>query len=228
MTDGDREGAADYLVTAAQRTLLDVTYGRPGGEALAPLTQALARHPLQSLDPLDRPYEWLTFAFARAGRVDEARRLLRENENAVPEGMRRTSALRWWGIGALAEAEHRDADALAAWRNAYEETGSCGLCGLYEIAAAQDRLGQPDSALAAYQRIAARPSLESATRLERYTLAPTYKRLGELYEARQDRRKAADYYGRFVDLYQHADPELQPGVREVRERLARLAQEPSS
>jgi serine/threonine protein kinase len=35
-------------------------------------------------------------------------------------------------------------------------------------------------------------------------------------------------YGRFLDLYQHADPELQPAVREVRERLGRLAQEPGT
>ena len=83
-------------------------------------------------------------------------------------------------------------------------------------------------ARAAYERFVTRPSIESATQLEHFQLAPAYKRLGELYEAKQDRRKAADYYGRFVDLYQHADPELQPAVREVRERLARLAQEPGS
>jgi hypothetical protein len=59
-------------------------------------------------------------------------------------------------------------------------------------------------------------------------LAPSYKRLGELYEARNDRKRAAQYYGRFVDLWKQADPELQPGVREVRSRLARLAQEPGT
>jgi hypothetical protein len=61
--------------------------------------------------------------------------------------------------------------------------------------------------------------------LERYTLAPSYKRLGELYEARGDRRRAADYYGRFVDLWKNADAELQPAVREARARLAQLAKE---
>ena len=63
---------------------------------------------------------------------------------------------------------------------------------------------------------------------ESFGLAPTYKRLGELYEAKGDRKKAADYYGRFVELWKDADPELQPGVREVRQRLARLAQEPGA
>jgi hypothetical protein len=32
-------------------------------------------------------------------------------------------------------------------------------------------------------------------------------------------------YGRFVDLYRYADPELQPAVREVRARFGRLAPE---
>jgi hypothetical protein len=60
------------------------------------------------------------------------------------------------------------------------------------------------------------------------TLAPSLKRLGELYEAKGDRKKAAEYYGRFVELWKDADPELQPGVKEVRGRLARLAQEPAT
>ncbi|HXY69493.1 MAG TPA: hypothetical protein VEH62_08590, partial [Gemmatimonadales bacterium] len=55
-----------------------------------------------------------------------------------------------------------------------------------------------------------------------YQLAPVYRRLGELYEAKGDRARALDYYGRFVDLWKNADPELQPAVREVRQRLSRL------
>ena len=37
---------------------------------------------------------------------------------------------------------------------------------------------------------------------------------------------ALDYYGRFVTLWREADPELQPIVAEVRERMDRLAAEP--
>jgi serine/threonine protein kinase len=36
------------------------------------------------------------------------------------------------------------------------------------------------------------------------------------------------YYERFVELWKDADPELQPAVREVRVRLAQLAQEPGA
>ena len=37
-----------------------------------------------------------------------------------------------------------------------------------------------------------------------------------------DRQRAVAHYSRFVSLWDRADPELQPKVREVRERLARL------
>jgi hypothetical protein len=73
---------ADYLETAASLSLLNAAYPSRGDPA-APLTDALARHPLASLDPLDRPYSWIVFAFARAGRQEEARRLRGEYE-AMP------------------------------------------------------------------------------------------------------------------------------------------------
>jgi tetratricopeptide (TPR) repeat protein len=218
---------AEYLETAAKLALMNSTFPSKGDPAAA-LTEALARHPLASLDPLDRPYSWLVFALVRAGRLDEARRLLREYETVVPAGVRGADPIRWWAVGAVAEAEHRDADALTAWRGGYEQTGVCAVCGLFEIAGTMERLGHPDSALTSYERLVSRPSVQSAITYESFTLAPSYKRLGELYEAKGDRKKAADYYGRFLDLYQHADPELQPAVREVRERLGRLAQEPGT
>ena len=58
---------------------------------------------------------------------------------------------------------------------------------------------------------------------EAATLGATYKRLGELHAERGDVEQARDYYGRFVELWAHADPELQPLVREVRQRLAGLS-----
>jgi hypothetical protein len=59
--------------------------------------------------------------------------------------------------------------------------------------------------------------------LDAWWLAGTHKRLGELYEARGDKARAASHYARFVELWKSADPELQPKVREVRARLARLS-----
>jgi hypothetical protein len=48
------------------------------------------------------------------------------------------------------------------------------------------------------------------------------RRLGELYEARGDRARAALHYAAFIDLWKGADPDLQPQVADVRQRVARL------
>ena len=80
------------------------------------------------------------------------------------------------------------------------------------------------SALATYERAITTPGLFRLLE-ESATLGPTYKHLGELYEERGQLDKAREYYGRFVDLWKNADPELQGVVREVKQRLARLAGE---
>src|SRR4029077_1610353 len=99
------------------------------------------------------------------------------------------------------------------------ESGGCGVCGLPQLAEVYDRQGQADSARALYERYVETPGL-LRWRIDPAELAASYKRLGELYEARNDRKRAAGYYGKFVDLWKDADAELQPGVREVRARLA--------
>jgi hypothetical protein len=47
----------------------------------------------------------------------------------------------------------------------------------------------------------------------------------KLAEERGDKARALDYYTRFVGLWKDADPVLQPTVREVRGRMAKLAGE---
>ena len=153
--------------------------------------------------------------------------MMRRFEAEVPEGKRRGMWWRRWTTGFIAKAEGRKHDAVAEFRALYEEGGACNVCGLYELAEAYESLGEVDSAIAVYQRFVQTPAV-GRLRAEGPWLARSLKRLGELYEAKGDRKQAADYYGRFVDLWKDADPELQPGVREVRQRLARLAQEPGT
>ena len=58
------------------------------------------------------------------------------------------------------------------------------------------------------------------------TLSPTYYRLGELYEGRNNKDKALEYYGKFISgFWKDADADLQPKVREVKQRMAALAGE---
>jgi tetratricopeptide (TPR) repeat protein len=142
----------------------------------------------------------------------------------VPEGWRRGDALRFAAAGALALADGRIPEAIRGYRTWYDESG-CAACGLFQLGQAYERAHQPDSALAVYERAATAPGLFRLYDVF-LSLAPTYRRLGELYEERGDVARAKAYYGRFVDLWKDADPLQQPIVRDVRARLARLSAEP--
>jgi tetratricopeptide (TPR) repeat protein len=227
-TGETRRPPQEYIANAAQLALLDLRYrGRPSA-ALAELQAALARFSLEGLAPEDRPYLAVAELYATADRRELARRTLQAYEAAVPAGVRGGDRRAGLVYGRVLEAEGKLGEAAQAYRQAHERMGFCGACGLFELAGLYDRQGQPDSARVLLERLVATPSIMGRLFAEPAALAPSYKRLGELYEAKGDRKKAADYYGRFVELWKDADPELQSGVREVRQRLARLAQEPGA
>src|SRR5438094_454877 len=136
---------------------------------------------------------------------------------------RLADAERHAAAAAVALAEGRVQDAISGYRAWYADD-NCAVCGLFELGRAYERAGERDSALAVYERAVTTPGLVRLFE-EAATLGPTYKRLGELYEERGQLDKARDYYGRFVDLWKNADPELQPMVRDVKRRLARLTAE---
>ncbi|MGH7624529.1 MAG: tetratricopeptide repeat protein [Gemmatimonadaceae bacterium] len=210
----------DRLVAAACAGWLDLRYRHQRSDALARMDTALSRYPLSTLAPMDRPYTVLARFFAEAGHVAEAHRLIDEFERTVPAGLRRGDTTFYGATGAIALAEGRTADAIAAFHAWYDSSG-CETCGLYEVAVAFERAGQPDSALVYYQRLADTPGMFRVND-DAFTLPLTYLRMGELYDARGDRAKAVDVYTRFVRLWANADPELQPAVRSTRARLEKL------
>jgi tetratricopeptide (TPR) repeat protein len=126
----------------------------------------------------------------------------------------------------VAFAEGRWRDALVAWNAA--DTWSDGPSlyqsplGLYQFSASvYDRAGMQDSAIVAYERYLLTPVYHRLA-YDRIYLAGVYERLGQLYEATRHRERARFYYGRFVELWKDADPELQPRVQSARRRIARL------
>ncbi len=192
--------------------------------ALRILQSALAKHPLASMPDLDRPYAGLATAYSLVGQPAVARRLLAEYESDVPIGRRRGDPEWYRATGWLAMAEGRPQEAVAAFR-ASDQAGVCPDCANWELGVAFDRANQVDSAVAAYERAASPAATGWKTVENQWGLAPSLKRLGELYDARGDKAKAVEYYSRFVDLWKEADPVLQPAVRQARERLATLAGE---
>jgi tetratricopeptide (TPR) repeat protein len=123
--------------------------------------------------------------------------------------------------GDIAMAERRYDDAVRAYRDA--DKAGCQACSQPDIGRAYDLAGKSDSAIAVLTRYI--EQFPDAFRLgsDAWNLAGVHKRLGELYEAKGDKQKAAGHYVKFLELWKNADPELQPKVDEVRKRLARIS-----
>jgi len=71
----------------------DLRYRNRPVDGLSHIAQALARHPLASLPPADRPYATLAWYYAAAGQPAEAERLLAEYARMVSACVRRASEL---------------------------------------------------------------------------------------------------------------------------------------
>lgn len=172
-----------------------------------------------------RPYVALVEFYARAGVSARARDFLRRYESGRGEKERAdTTSGQYEAIAAIAAAERRYDEALAVLHRRQEKNPGCTMCRLYEIGEIHDAAGRPDSTITYYERFLSTPNLFRLGWDSGYRWL-IYRRLGELYEARGDREKAADYYNRLVELWKSAEPELQPIVNDVKGRLTRLVGE---
>ena len=169
---------------------------------------------------------------ADVGRVRDARALLdewRTRSGPNNAGYRADSAL---AVGAIAAAEERWDAAVAAflaWNRAPMPTGYHYYSrGLAEAATILKRLGQADSSIVLFERALSLPSLARGTDYEAGWYSQALQMLGELYEARGDRTKAAGYYRQYVELLDGADASLQPQVAAVKEQLRLVTSEPGA
>ncbi|MCE9602721.1 MAG: serine/threonine-protein kinase [Gemmatimonadetes bacterium] len=180
---------------------------------------------------LDR-YASIIPLLADVGRVRDARALLdewRDRSGPTSTGYRADSAL---AVGAIAAAEERWDAAVAAflaWNAAPMPSAFHYYSrGLPEAATILKRIGQTDSSIVLFERALARPSLARGPDYEAGWYSEALQMLGEMYEARGDRTKAAEYYGKYVELLDGADAALQPQVAAVKEQLRRVTSEPGA
>ena len=126
----------------------------------------------------------------------------------------------------IALAEGRPDEAIAYYREQRNDpdNSNCILCWMWALGNAHDAAGNADSTMAWFELHLATPSV-GRRGFDAWEYPYILRRLGELYDERGERDKAADYYSRFVELWKDADPELQPTVQSARERLARLVGE---
>ena len=177
--------------------------------------------------PTAVPYTEAAATYAIAGRPDLARSILARYEAEVrdTQRVRIEAPLLHTARGEIALAEHRGTIAAAEFTQADRlpdgPANDCASCLFVQLARAYDAADNIDSTAALIRRYLDTPS---ARRLDNDALylAPFLKRLGEIAAAKGDNASAAASYRRFVELWKNADAELQPKVREVRQRLTRL------
>ncbi len=188
-------------------------------QAMRELDATLSAMKWDTLPALDRSYVTVITANALGGRLDIAKRQLADWERTVPAAMRRSVSIDMnTARGEIALAEKRPADALRAFRAA--DSGRCVVCGMSRMASAHDAMGQADSAIVWYERYVYSTQVAGLVHVRQ--LPTAYRRLGELYEAKGDTKRAIQRYGDFIELWENADNALQPAVKDARERIARL------
>jgi tetratricopeptide (TPR) repeat protein len=175
------------------------------------------------MEPIDRPYSQLASAYSYAGRPEEGQRLLAEYARAVPPGQLKTDYFRNEAAGDVAFASGNYIEAIKGYRALRTQMG-CPDCDMFEIGSAFARMNQPDSARTYYEASLAHSGPYRVNR-DVFVRAATFQRLGELYEARGERKRAIDYYLKLTDLWKNADAELQPIVKDAHARITRLSAE---
>ena len=215
-----REGSPSELVMlAVWRGFVEAWFRGSGDRAVAVMEGALADLRLDTIPAGDRHNPWRGYVYALAGRQDRVRALVAEARAAPPDGIgREGELLRVEGAAQLTEGQVTEA--IATLRRS-AEIQYCPLCALPDLARAYDRAGQPDSAIAVYQRYLRTPWMDRWSSDGEFT-GHALLRIAELSDQRGDVQGAAAAYRRFVELWRRADAELQPLVTRAEGRLAAL------
>ncbi len=209
-----------YLLDMTGLAVFDLSYRNRPAEAMSIVSDALAKHSLASMDAVDRPYSTLAIAYAMAGNVEEAQRLMAEYQHAVRPEILKGDRERFNAAGHIAFARGHYAEAIDDFERS-RDGYFCQGCANFDIAQAFRKARQPDSALTYFESYIAAGDVNRIFE-DAQNLAATYQQLGELYEAKGDRRRAIDAYQKMLGLWKNADPELQPIIKDVKQRVARL------
>jgi eukaryotic-like serine/threonine-protein kinase len=226
MAVADRQGVPGAALTwAVEMIRLRLVLTGDTARAAGDLAKALARYPLASIPLRDQPIPMIALVYATLGQSVRARTMLDDFDSRAGRGYARVDYDWWRARNAIDLAEGRLPEALAHLR-AMQGEGGFGWMAEYPLAVTFEAAGQTDSAIVHYERAAAARGALTKILDDPHSRAPSHRRLGELHEARGNTEKALEHYGKFVELWKDADPVLQPQVKDVKGRMARLAGEP--
>jgi tetratricopeptide (TPR) repeat protein/tRNA A-37 threonylcarbamoyl transferase component Bud32 len=209
----------NLLEFALDTTFFNLAMER-NAEAFTALDRGLARAPTEKIPPSERPWGALRDAGLLTRNPDLARRALQGFDRDLAAMSDDAAGERAGYQAAVSYAEGRWRDAITelhAAEDAYQVLPKVG--GFYRGMAWRE-LGRPDSAIAELERSRATPDPFGFNQAQYQPR--TLLMLGELYEAQGDTARAIERYSEFTELWKDADAPLQPRVREIRGRIARL------
>ncbi len=189
-------------------------------EARAALARGMQRVPIASVDPAERPWTDLARLAVEIRDPVLAQQALdgfvRDQAAAAPDPEGRTAFFK----AVAAFAGGRNDEAIAQMQLADSRRMTALRYPMVFIGRAHDLAGHPDSAIVWLERFVSTPDPD--IHFSALYDAGSYKRLGELYEAKGNSAKALENYERFLELWKDAEPALRPKVREVRARVERM------
>jgi tetratricopeptide (TPR) repeat protein len=206
-----------HLYGVTQVAYLELRYHHDSARALAFMDSSLARTPMDSVLPGDRPYDALARFYAEAGRLTRARELVASADTNDRRIGRNPGPERAWTRGVLALAEGKAREAEPSLREA-ADVDPCAICALPDLARAYEAERKPEAAVVAYERYLTTPWFWRYE-VDASELGWALKRLAELYDARGETGKASAVRARLLQLWRRADPELQPVVAAARARV---------
>jgi tetratricopeptide (TPR) repeat protein/tRNA A-37 threonylcarbamoyl transferase component Bud32 len=207
---------------------IDMMYYDDTIAAVGRLDRALAKTDLRRIEFGRRPDLALAAFYASAGQPQRARALVAQWERDIPDSTARRLAIpdlnEMAAVIASAEGRHEEAVRLL-WKadTTYDgPDGNCAMCSYDDLGWIWNRAGVADSAIVWFERFLQTPYY-GRFGMDATQRALIVKRLGELHESKGDATKAARRYREFIELWERAEPRLQPKVAEVRRKLSRLA-----
>jgi tetratricopeptide (TPR) repeat protein len=213
--------------TEAQRlgSVLDSAYydtGLDGNHTRATSTVArgLARVPMSAIPPADRPWGYLydiAISLRDAALMRQATAGLERDMLATAED---EAGFRARLSAGVAYTEGRWADAIRDVGTAEQRFSIERKLAEYMRGMAWRALGQRDSTIAAFERLIERP--DPLLFYDSHFKVEVLQLLGELYEEKGETKLAIDRYSQITQLWDKADPALQPRVKMIRERITKL------
>jgi tRNA A-37 threonylcarbamoyl transferase component Bud32/tetratricopeptide (TPR) repeat protein/TolB-like protein len=216
----------NWLGLPARIAVNDAWLRGDSARALARLDSAVRARPLTPESPPGSVLD-VAHSYAAAGAPARARAIVAQFDAWARDSVDRQGfrGQRLYTEGSILLAEHRTDDAIRTFRRMDVDADglpiNCSFCMPFALGRAYDQANNADSTIANLERYLALPH-RNRINTDAWLLGPIHKRLGELYEAKSNAKRAAEEYATFVELWKGADPDLQPKVAEVRTRLERV------